>query len=461
MNIKNVLTLKFTGIISVLLVLFSIFIFKFSNSYRETTFNERLKVTTQKILITILDSNEVNKELVKLSFEHNLNIFPKQILLIYEDNGSVFFKSKDIEPAIDKFIREELKLTDEVNFAKSDTIYVAYNYLHKGRTFTVITSAIDEVGSLKMEALEISLVTLVMLGIATTIFLGRYFAEQALNPIKKVINQVEKISETNLFERVDEGNGKDEIAKLAITFNQVLDRLENSFKLQKTFVSNASHEFRTPLTVMKGQIEVLLLKPRTTETYIKTFASLLDDINNQINLINGLAGLASANANFPNTSYENINIIDLLDDCVTELAKNKKYNVILNINDILENESTLFLRGNYVLLRSALMNVMDNACKFNKNPTCNVNFNCNNEFMTITVIDQGLGISKEDISHIFESFYRSNNIRHIQGHGIGLSLVKKIVETHQGKIIATSEIGKGTKMSIYFPNINSFDNFII
>ena len=94
MNIKNVLTLKFTGIISVLLVLFSIFIFKFSNSYRETTFNERLKVTTQKILITILDSNEVNKELVKLSFEHNLNIFPKQILLIYEDNGSVFFKSK-------------------------------------------------------------------------------------------------------------------------------------------------------------------------------------------------------------------------------------------------------------------------------------------------------------------------------------------------------------------------------
>jgi signal transduction histidine kinase len=461
MIIKNVITLKFTGIISVLLVLFSVFIFKFSNSFRETTFNERLKASTQNILFTILDSNKVSKQLVELIFRHNLNIFTKQVLVIYDEKGSVFLKSKDIEPAVDNFIKEELKLKNEINFVKSDTVYVAYNYLHKGSNFVVISSAIDEVGSLKMEALEISLITLVALGIAITIFLGRYFAEQALNPIKKVINQVEKISETNLFERVDEGNGKDEIAKLAITFNQVLDRLENSFKLQKTFVSNASHEFRTPLTVMKGQIEVLLLKPRTTETYVKTFASLLDDINNQINLINGLAGLASANANFPNTSYENINIIDLLDDCVTELAKNKKYNVILNINDILENESTLFLRGNYVLLRSALMNVMDNACKFNKNPTCNVNFNCNNEFMTITVIDQGLGISKEDISHIFESFYRSNNIRHIQGHGIGLSLVKKIVETHQGKIIATSEIGKGTKMSIYFPNINSFDNFII
>lgn len=461
MIVKNVITLKFTGIISVLLVLFSVFIFKFSNLYRETTFNESLKVSTQNILLTILDSNKINKELVQLSFKHNLTIFPKQILVIFDKKGLVFFKSKNIEPAIEKLVKEELKLKDEVNFSKSDTVYVAYNYLHKGSNFIVVTSSIDEVGSLKIKALGISLIALVAFGIGITILLGRYFAEQALNPIKKVINQVEKVSETNLFERVDEGNGKDEIAQLAITFNQVLDRLENSFKLQKTFVSNASHEFRTPLTVMKGQIEVLLLQPRTTETYMKTFASLLDDINNQINLINGLADLASANANFPNTSFQNINIIDLLDDCVTELAKNKKYNVILTVNDILENENTLFLNGNYVLLRSALMNVMDNACKFNKNPTCNVNFNCNNEFMTITVIDQGIGISKEDIPHIFESFYRSNNIRHIQGHGIGLSLVKKIVESHQGKIIASSEIGKGTKMSIYFPNISTYDKFII
>jgi signal transduction histidine kinase len=188
---------------------------------------------------------------------------------------------------------------------------------------------------------------------------------------------------------------------------------------------------------------------------LNTYISLLEDINNQINLINGLGDLANANAMFPNIVNSKIPIIDLLDDCVGELYKNKNYKVVLTIEELQDDESTMYLNGNYALLKSAFINVMDNACKFSNNLTCQVNLICNLDFMSITVIDQGLGINKVDLANIFESFYRSNNTRHIQGHGIGLSLVKKIVEFYQGKITVTSEIGKGTKMSIYLPNIKA------
>jgi hypothetical protein len=295
----------------------------------------------------------------------------------------------------------------------------------------------------------------VLICTAFTYLVGIYFAKKILLPIKNIIKQVETFNEINLNERLKTRNGNGEITLLATTFNQLLDRLENSFKLQKSFVSNASHEFRTPLTVMKGQIEVLILKPRTNDIYLNTYVSLLDDINNQINLINGLGDLANANAMFPNIVNSVIPIIDLLDDCVLELYKNKKYKVALTIEELQDDENTLYLNGNYALLKSAFLNVMDNACKFSNTHTCQVNLTCNSDFMTIKVVDQGLGINKNDLANIFESFYRSNNTRHIQGHGIGLSLVKKIIEFYHGKITVTSEIGKGTKMSIFLPNLRT------
>lgn len=455
MFVKNALTIKFTGIIASILFVFSIFVYEFSSSFRENEFNERLNSYTYNLVKTILDSNDISHEFVKASFAHELNIFPEQALVIFDGKNDVFFKVNQIDSEIETFIRSNLKEKPNFCFSKNDRVYVGFNYVFNNQTYLIITSAIDKDGILKLVVLKWSLVVVFIICLGVSVFLGRFFAKQALMPINQVIGQVEKVTEANLSQRVEVGNGVDEVVQLAQTFNQMLDRLENSFKLQKTFVSNASHEFRTPLTVMKGQIEVLLLQPRSAETYIRTFSSLLDDINNQIDLINGLANLASANANFPNINFARVNIIDLLDECASELARNKKYNAVLNIEEIPDNEETWHMLGNHALLRSALMNVMDNACKFSKVPTCQVNLTCTEAYIFINVIDQGVGISKDDIEHVFESFYRSNNIRHIQGHGIGLSLVKKIIDLHQGKISVTSELGKGTIMTIYLPNYSS------
>ncbi len=457
MDFKNILTLKLTGIIGLLLIIFSLVLFLFSKNYFENDFEKSLKNTSINFIDFLLDSNNVNDQVGKIK-NKKITINNPSILLLNEANETLF-EENALTNEIKSNLLNEIKNKESISILKGDTIYLAFNYKFKNKSLKIITSAININGLSNIKFLKISLLIFVFTCIVFTYFSGIYFAKQTLLPIKNIIKQVENFNEINLNERLKTRNGKDEIALLAITFNQLLDRLENSFKLQKSFVSNASHEFRTPLTVMKGQIEVLLLQPRTNEIYLSTYISLLEDINNQINLINGLGDLANANAMFPNIVNSEIPIIELLDECVSELYKNKKYKVVLNIEELQDEENTMYLKGNYSLLKSAFINVMDNACKFSSTLSCQVNLVCNPDFMTITVVDRGLGINKEDLAYIFESFYRSNNTRHIQGHGIGLSLVKKIVEFYHGKITVTSEIGKGTKMTIFFPNINAPKNF--
>lgn len=451
MDFKNILTLKLTGIIGLILMIFSLFLFMFLKSYFENSFENNLKNTSISIVDDLLNSYKFDEQITKNKTFTN---YSPQIIAVNESNETIIEFAK-FNDEIKLNLLNEISNKESFSISKGDTFYLAFKHQFKNKSYKIISSSIHLNELLFLKTIKISLLIFIIISITFTYFTGIYFAKQTLLPIKNIIKQVEKFDEVNLNERLKTRNGKDEISLLTTTFNQLLDRLENSFILQKSFVSNASHEFRTPLTVMKGQIEVLLLQPRSNEIYLNTYVSLLEDINNQINLINGLGDLANANAMFPNVVNSKIPIIDLLDDCVGELYKNKNYKVVLTIEELQDDESTMYLYGNYALLKSALINVMDNACKFGNNLTCQVNLICNLNFMSITVVDQGLGINKIDLANIFESFYRSNNTRHIQGHGIGLSLVKKIVEYYHGKITVTSEIGKGTKMSIYLPNVNA------
>lgn len=446
MNLKNLLTVKLIALSGLIFIFFCVYFLVKFNSFSEKNFEENLKESTTNF-VTILNFDQMNQ------MDYGA-IIPNQSIVIYNDSNNICFEKGEVNKAISHSIFEKLSVKDTFQITSTDTSYLAFNYVSNNKTFKVIAFSINTERNSFIHYLKGDLLSFLIFVIFILILLVRLIAYQTFIPINKIIMKIGKVSESNLNERVFIGNGEGEIANLAIVFNQMLDKLENAFKLQKTFVSNASHEFRTPLTVIKGQIEVLFLKPRDTTYYIESVASILDDINNQIALINGLSNLADANANFPNIRAKEISVLELLDECVTELYRNKKYIVVLNIDLLQEDEDTLLIKGDHALLKSAIMNVMDNACKFNSRPTCKVNLACRNEYMSITVRDQGLGISKDDLPRIFDSFYRSNNSRHIQGHGIGLSLVKKIIDFYGGEINATSELGKGTKMIIYFPNIH-------
>jgi signal transduction histidine kinase len=453
MNIKTSLTLKFTAIVAGILLAFSLFTFQFSEIFREDEFTNRLKNVSKNVVINYLDKDELSTDLLKLMYEKHLNRFPQERLVIADENYEVIFASEQTKDIEIDLLKQLYKTGSEFLLNAGDTEYVAYIIPHNEKNYFIVSSAIDVAGQAKLKYLLNVLILLNIGCIFLAAISGWYFSKQALQPIKDVVSSVDTITESNLYQRVNVGNGKDEIAQLAVVFNKMLERIEQSFALQKMFVANASHEFRTPLTAMKGQIEVLLLQKRTEQEYIRTFDSLLEDIQNLISLINGLTELAKANADFPNTNLVPVSIVDVIMDTKEELIKRKPtYKIHLKWGDFPEEEPLLEMMGDYSLLKSAFSNLLDNACKFSHDESCEMVVTFHKLSIEVNIIDKGMGIQKDEIKHVFEAFYRSNESRHVPGYGIGLSLVKKTIDLHQGKVNIQSEYNVGTKIQVILPN---------
>lgn len=454
MKIRTALTLKFTAIVAGILILFSIFTYEFSEIFRKNEFTDRLRNVSRNVVVNYLDKEELTPSILKLIYEKQLNRFPQERLIIADENHIVIFSSKPAAETELDLLESLYKTNQEIEVNKKDTEYCAYIVYYNKHNYYVVSSAIDLVGQEKLKFLRFLLLVLNIVCVFLSFIFGLYFSKQSLKPIKNVISEVDLINENNLHQRVNEGNGTDEIAKLAIVFNKMLVRIEKSFDLQKMFVANASHEFRTPLTAMKGQIEVLLLQPRTEKEYLAAFDSLQEDIQSIMLLLNGLTELASANAEFPNITFQQVSIVEAIMDAREDLLKRKpNYKISIDWDDFPEDENAIQVMGDFALLNSVFINLFDNACKFSDNKTCLVKVYFKKEQIFISIIDKGEGISKKDLPLVFQAFYRSNDTRKVPGYGIGLSLVKKTLELHKGTISISSEAGLGTEVSLVLPSV--------
>ena len=315
-----------------------------------------------------------------------------------------------------------------------------------------VASAIDRYGFTKLARLrEILffawLISLIIVGIA-----GYLFASDALRPVAELIEQANTISATNIHKRMRVGRQRDELANLARTFNELLNRLEEAFVSQKSFVSHASHELRTPLTVMMGQIEVTRLQPRSTTDYEQAFDGLLDEVKNMIRLVNGLLDLARANADATTLHYQPVRLDELLWQAQSQLVHKKPtYDIDIDFDELPSQEEELVIMGEESLLQTAFQNLMENGCKYSPDERVVVRITVEPGRILVTVSDQGYGISPDELPHIFEPFYRSQNTMTTLGHGIGLALTQRIIDLHHGRVSVESTLGKGTTFRIALP----------
>ena len=455
MNIKKSLALQFSLIVAGILLIFSLLVYNNSKTFRHNEFYERLKEKGFTITELVLEeSDEIDTALLASIERNNLNFLINQRIFVYNNKLQLVYRntSEYTEPN-HKFL-EEISKKNEISFSEGNAEFAGFTFNHPTGIHYVIIGAIDESGVKKIEFLKNLLLQIFVISLFITGFFGWFFAKRSLNPMLSVVNEVGQITGKNLHKRVEIGNNKDEIAHLAVTFNEMLNRIEDSFMMQKNFVSNASHEFRTPLTSMKGMLEVMLMKNRSEEDYIKTLTSINEDINNLIELLQGLSELAQVNTDFIEASFEPMEVLDLLLDSRSELIKAKpNYSINLDVQNFGTEENRSEILGNSALLKSALKNIMDNGCKFSPNQKVNVTVLLNKQ-VVVQFMDDGIGIANEDIKHIFEPFYRGNDTRNISGHGIGLSLVKRIVELHNGNISVSSHQGVGTTFTLTFNMLN-------
>lgn len=455
MNIRTKLTLRFILVTAIIFLLSSVLIYIFSVEYREEDFYSRLYNKANNTAKLLIEVDEVDVALLRKIEQDNPTSLPNEKIVIYNYKDTLLFSTdEDHVIKITKELLNRIRLEDEVRFLQGD--YEVLGFLFKARydRFVVIAAATDIYGFKRLKNLIFILFIVFVISIAVVSVSGWIYAGKALQPIAKVVDQVSEISIASLNLRVDEGNGKDEIARLAQTFNNMLSRLETSFITQKNFIANASHELRTPLTSITGQLEVTLLNTRSPDDYKVVIQSVLDDIKNLNNLSNRLLLLAQTSSEERQKKMSFIRIDELVWQVKEDLLKHHPTFVInIDFDENLDDEKKLTIKGDEQLMRAALANLIENGCKYSENQTIGVFIKSSMLGLEMIFKDDGIGIPANDIPNVFEPFYRGSNTKNSKGHGIGLSMVKGILRIHSGQIHIRSAQGSGTTITVSLPTL--------
>jgi signal transduction histidine kinase len=293
-----------------------------------------------------------------------------------------------------------------------------------------------------------------LVSIAIVAFGGWIFARQALAPVSRIMNQVDALLPTDMSQRLEPNNQYDELSRLVITFNKLLDRIQQVFKVQKMFVSNVSHELKNPLNIIVSQAEIALAKDRSPEEYKTTLESILVDVKELNETGDRLMQLARINAEEANIRFQPLRIDEVIWEVKEQLLMNHpEYKINFEVGNLPENEAELFIQGNEHLLKTAFINLMDNGCKYSGDKKVKVKLYFSPEGEKIVLVsDNGPGIPEEELSLIFNAFYRSASTSSVRGSGIGLSLVESILKLHDIKLEIRSKVGEGTSFLLKFPN---------
>ena len=378
------------------------------------------------------------------SYSENITIYDQHYRRVYSFN-----------PVMDEIptaTLADVRGKKECRFDRGKFNALGMLYTNKaGETYIVVSEAIFSPSHLTN--LTQILVWVFFIFIALVAIGGWFFAGQALAPVSRIMNQVDAILPTDMSHRLDTTDQKDELSRLVITFNKLLDRIQQAFNTQKLFLSNISHELKNPLNVIISQIEIALDKNRPKEEYRQTLISVLDDVRELNEVSNKLMQLAKINSDGSRIEFERVRIDEMIWQTKASLLKSHPdYKISFEVVNLPDSEEKLYTSGNEQLLKTALLNLMDNGCKFSPGKNVKVRLSFTQEgAMAIEIQDQGPGIAKEELPLLFEPFYRSPQTSFVKGSGIGLSLVDSIMKLHHIDLSVASRQGAGTTFRLSFP----------
>jgi two-component system OmpR family sensor kinase len=313
--------------------------------------------------------------------------------------------------------------------------------------------------SSQLQRLKVSLIlgSLLMLVIAFTG--GLWLADRAMRPVKTITHTAQNIEESDLSRRINL-RGRDELAELANTFDNMLSRLQIAFDRQRRFVADASHELRTPLTITNLEINQALSKNRSSADYQRALQTINAENERMMRMVNDLMTLARMDSGQAILQFEALDLSDVALEAVERMsALAERQQVTLETTELPE----LIVNGDRQYLIQMISNLIENAIKYSGSGQkisvgTSVRFDGKKEFASLRVVDNGPGIPPEHLPHLFDRFYRVDQARTHDddssapsGSGLGLSIVSWIVEAHHGKINVESKVNGGTTFEVTLP----------
>ena len=357
---------------------------------------------------------------------------------------------KEDRAMIDRIMAE--KETD-IDAGKYQGIGLLYSY--GGKDYVVTAAAYDGYGHKNMYELLLTLIILFIVGLTLLVVVGYMLANSALKPVKGIAETAGRITEAHLDQRLPVRKEKDELDELSMAFNSLLERLECSFASQKSFVSNVSHEIKTPLAAIIAELDLALQKERTPQQYRLTICNALNDARGMTALTDGLLNLARADYRPDRIKLEDIRLDELLIDISdTMMRGHQDYHIeIVFALDNEDDDRFVTVSANRYLLSVALSNLIDNNCKYSDNHSSVIQISNAEDNVVIRLSDTGIGMSEFERNKVFDLFFRGEGGKNVKGYGIGMTLALRIVNLHHGHMEVLSYPGEGTTFIVSMPHI--------
>lgn len=456
MKIRTALTLKNTGVTATVFLLCMAMIYLVSDHTRSKTFYHDLKseaVTKAHLFL----QNQVDARTMQSIYLNNKKFINEVEVAIYTTDFQMLYHDaiqndiiKENREMIDRILREK-----EIEFYVDKYQGIGMLYSFGGKDYIVTAAAYDGYGYDNLFELRDTLLVLFVIGLSLLFVSGYILARASLKPIRDIVREAETITAHHIDRRLPVKNEKDELGELSTTFNALLERMEASFNSQKMFVSNVSHEMRTPLAALIAELDLALQKERTGEQYRKAMQNALQDAGRMNKLIDGLLNLAKADYQKEQIKMQEIRLDELLLD-VREfiLRAHPDYHIeLLFEQEDADDDNLITVQGNLYLLNIAFSNLIENNCKYSADKSSFIQISFWDKWTIVRLSDDGIGMSETDKQNLFTLFYRGDQENKVTGHGIGLALAQKIIHLHQGNITVHSEYGKGTTFVIELPHI--------
>lgn len=490
-SVKFKISVLYTLVLGVILSLYSVLLYLNLSYviYHETDRNLRQKASELAgVISTYSEMLEADKETIPVSLKRAIDFdqveksevfqwpsvkkvdqqwkYKIQALRISQDFIAIYYPSGEILQASGNMDKEVLAaLQADVKLVPADKVLIknlSANGIHlrvvsfplyrwnKIKYIAQLATTLDPQLFVLRSKLKVILITVPLFMILTS-FVGSFFVVKTFEPIGRIVETARTISYKDMAKRVELPHADDELKPLVEGFNDMISRLERSFKYIEEFSSNAAHELKTPLAIIRGELEVALRKDRPAQDYKKAIGVALDECQRMLKTINDLLLLTKLDYHTEVFKFESVDLVEFIREIYEQsrsIASEKQIDVSLNAS-----QEPLLIQADKLHLRRLFFNLIDNAVKFTpRGGKIDLRIEKRGQWVSVSIADTGVGIAQEDLHRIFDRFFHIDRTQEAPSvNGLGLSLVQSISKIHHGGVEVRSELEKGSVFTVKLP----------
>lgn len=447
-KIALTLSVSFSLLFGIVLIIIYISFDDFRREEFKDRFIRRLGFTTN----FISKSKNFEEEAPIFFNENSDNFLLNETILIFNGQKELIYSTlKDQKVTWDKNILIELDKERDIYKEKSiPEVYASLKTIN-GENYYILTSAYDTNGRSKLAYLKYLLITAFITCTLLIGFFSYYFMGKFLRPLEDLNKEISEVTAHKLTTQIPVEQSNDEISILASSFNTMISRLNDVFQSQKDFTASASHEIRTPITRMAFQLENLIKLEQHSPDTLSALQQMLKDVYQLSDLTNSLLLLTKFDKENIQTIYEEVRIDEVIFESFDRVQKSYPHlKMDFGISEETQENAFLTINGVQSLLDIVFINLLKNAAVYSDNANAKILITETENYLSVDILSEGKTISEEEQPKLFEAFMRGNNSQNISGSGLGLRIVKRILEYHGAEISYASPAENQNKFSIVF-----------